>query len=416
MILDLIKKYYYKWSLAADERIVLLLPPATLVVASAAPACLIAIADVLLVTRFYDYRTIFGAIPGLMRSPFAAAAGLFFLWAAASCFWSAEPTVSTMRLFTTLILIAITLFLLGVAATETLRDDRSMLFMSLAAVVCAVVTIVMIAFFVPMDIFWDIRITEYQFHRIAFVLALLLPFILTHRPFNPALRIVVGLCLLGAIFLSNNEAAKLAVLVGIASLVLASFAWRTAIVAVTLAMVLLTVFMPAVLVLLQSGIPADAIAMLGDAHAAERLEIWRQSVPLIPQRWLHGWGMETTRSVFDHIDAQTLQRLEIPIVDATHPHNQILQIWVELGIVGILLFCAALVAASHRICSMPPATKVATLSMTATLFAISAVSHGLWQSWWVALVCGLLVLVLALERRERQREGANAPRQTGAGA
>jgi hypothetical protein len=46
----------------------------------------------------------------------------------------------------------------------------------------------------------------------------------------------------------------------------------------------------------------------------------------------------------------------------------------------------------------------------ASLFAIGAVSHGLWQSWWVALTSALLVVVLALERRERQMHGAKPSR------
>ena len=409
MLSSLAKNYFHKWSLTADERIVLLLPPATLLFPQSPPASLIAITAVLLVTRFRDYQTIFSIVPALARSPLAVTAGLFLMWVGLSSLWSPVPEVSAIRLFKTLTMIAATVFLLAVAATERLSGDRSLRFMSAMAVLCAGLTALLSITYPQVGAFLGIPLGDTQFHRIALILALLLPFIMAHRRFSPALRAGLCLPLIGAVFMTTSETAKLAVLVAVASFLLAALAWRTAIFIVTFASIALTLLMPLLLALLQSAIPASLIAMLADAHAAERLAIWRQLVLLIPVRPLHGWGLGSTRVLLDYLDPRTLAEMNITPVAASHPHNHILQIWLELGVVGIALFCLVLVAVLYRIHAMPPATRTATLSMIATIFAISAVSHGLWQSWWVALVCALVVMILALERRERQMQGGGAP-------
>jgi len=408
MLSSLAKKYYYKWSLTADERVVLLLPPATLLFPQSAAACLMAIALVLLFTRFRDYKAIFSIVPALVRSPLAVTAGLFLIWVDLSCLWSPVPEVSATRLFKTLTMVAATVFLLAVAATERLSGDRSMRFMSAITVLCAALTALLIVTYPQVGTLLGIRLTDRQFHRIALILALLLPFIMAHLRYSLALRAGLCLPLIGAVFMTASETAKLAVLVAAASFLLATLSWPTAIFIVAFACVFLTLLMPLLLPFLQSAIPAGLIAMLADAHAAERLAIWREHAQLIPLRPWHGWGIGSTRAVLDHVDPQTLMDLKITPIVAIHSHNQILQIWLELGAIGIGLFCAVLIAVVYRINAMPPATRIAALSLIATIYAISVVGHGLWQSWWVALIGALLVLVLALERRERQMQGIAA--------
>jgi O-antigen ligase len=282
--------------------------------------------------------------------------------------------------------------------------------MSAVTLLCAGATLLFSLTYTQVGELLGIAITDRQFRRIAVILALLLPFIMAHRPFSPALRASLCLPVIGAIFMTASEAAKLAAVVAVASFLLAALAWRIALFVAAFATILLTLLMPLLLPPLQSTIAANLNSMLGNAHVAERLKIWRQSVLLIPLHPLRGWGFESTRAVFRNPGPEVLERLDIALDPASHPHNQILQIWLELGAAGVALFCLVLIAAFCRIHAMPPATRVAALSMTASLFSIAAVSHGLWQSWWVALACALLVVVLALERRERQMHGAKPSR------
>jgi O-antigen ligase len=416
MLSTLARKYYYRWSLTADERIVLLLPPATLVFPQSAAACLLAIALVLLVTRFSDYKTILSAAPTLVQSQLAVAVGLFFIWVDLSCLWSPVPEISATRLFKTLTIVAATVFLLAVATTERLPTDRVLRFMSTTTMLCAGLTALLILTYPQVGSLLGVPLSDRQFHRIALVLALLLPLILTHRRFSPALRAGLCLALVGSIFMTTSETAKLAVLVGVSNFLLATLSWPIAIFTIAFACIVLTLLMPLLLPFLQSTIPASLIAMLADAHAAERLAIWREHAQLIPLHPLRGWGIGSTRAVLDYVDPQTLADLKITPIVAIHSHNHILQIWLELGGIGIGLFCTVVIAVLYRINAMSPAIRTAALSLFSTIFAIGIVGHGLWQSWWVALIGGLMVVVLALERREREAQGVIMPTATPAAA
>jgi O-antigen ligase len=402
--------------LTADEQIVLLLPPTTLLLPQSAPTILAAIGLVLLITRFRDCPIVFSAIPALLRSPLAVAAGLFFIWAALSCLWSPVPGVSATALFKVLGIAAVAIFLLAVAASEPLSGDRAMRLMSAVALLSAGATLLFSLAYAQVNDLLGLAVTDLQFRRIAVILALLLPFIMAHRPFSPALRVSLCLPVIGVIFMTTSETAKSAALVAVASFLLAALAWRVALFVLAVASILTTLLMPFLLPLLQSAIRSNLNPMLGNAHAAERLEIWRQSVLLIAQRPLYGGGFESSRTLLEQLDRELLETLNIAPIVSSHPHNQILQIWIEFGVVGVALFCLVLIAVLYRIHAMPPAIRLAALSMTASLFTIAAVGHGLWQSWWVALTCALLVVVLALERRERQMHGANPSRAGGAGA
>lgn len=78
-----------------------------------------------------------------------------------------------------------------------------------------------------------------------------------------------------------------------------------------------------------------------------------------------------------------------------HPHNALIQIWLELGIVGVILVGAifslivALIPSSlHN--RARPATLIAT---TACAFTIAQLGFGIWQGWWMTTL-GLMVMIV----------------------
>ena len=94
---------------------------------------------------------------------------------------------------------------------------------------------------------------------------------------------------------------------------------------------------------------------------------------------------------------------EMPGVDWTigpihHPHNPILQIWAELGAVGVALSAAIMVGVVMAVSALPARRRsFAYGAITATL-AVSSVSHGAWQSWWTGLLM-ILVALFAIKER-----------------
>jgi O-antigen ligase len=69
-----------------------------------------------------------------------------------------------------------------------------------------------------------------------------------------------------------------------------------------------------------------------------------------------------------------------------HPHNGILQVWLELGMPGLILLSlligyVALVRAKER--SVPYAASVR-MGTILPVITVGCLAFGVWQNWWVA--------------------------------
>jgi exopolysaccharide production protein ExoQ len=120
--------------------------------------------------------------------------------------------------------------------------------------------------------------------------------------------------------------------------------------------------------------------------AHHRLAVWQFSGSKAAEHPLLGWGMESSRVIpgaedrLDTlwitptgIDKGSLTGTRLPL----HPHNALLQIWLELGLVGVVL-TLLLVGLATR--DRRPASLAC---LTATL-VVASVSYGIWQSWWIS--------------------------------
>ena len=78
-----------------------------------------------------------------------------------------------------------------------------------------------------------------------------------------------------------------------------------------------------------------------------------------------------------------------------HPHNNILQIWLELGIVGLTIFFILIRTFFKRIYEFSHINnKVSAIAMISFLqiFFIGHISYGIWQSWWISIILINLIL------------------------
>lgn len=130
-----------------------------------------------------------------------------------------------------------------------------------------------------------------------------------------------------------------------------------------------------------------------------RLGIWRHVAgKALEQPW-RGHGFDASRyfgRAGDTIKAlKGGPRLEaLPL----HPHNAVLQLWLELGIIGIaafLLIFAGIVRTIWSLGGHAILGAAATASL-ASYLTVALLSFGVWQSWWHAtawLGAGALVIV-----------------------
>jgi len=96
-----------------------------------------------------------------------------------------------------------------------------------------------------------------------------------------------------------------------------------------------------------------------------------------------GWGIGVSRSLPGSQEQITeLKRELLPL----HPHNSILEIWVELGLVGALALAILIHFIMKRIVRIvKEQTATAVLfGATSAYIVIGLTSYSIWSSWWIA--------------------------------
>ena len=114
---------------------------------------------------------------------------------------------------------------------------------------------------------------------------------------------------------------------------------------------------------------------------SERMSYWTYATARIAEHPLLGWGLDASRTFGPAI--------------GLHPHNNAMQVWLELGVAGASLTALAWAIAFRRLSrDRRSLVTAATAGSGAVYLFFGAVSFGVWQEWWLAL--GALVCVVAV--------------------
>jgi O-antigen ligase len=122
---------------------------------------------------------------------------------------------------------------------------------------------------------------------------------------------------------------------------------------------------------------------------AARTQIWSFAADAIGQRPFLGWGVDASRTFGP----------AIPL----HPHDAPLQLWLELGLPGVLIACAFWLVLGRRLSRLTEARPAAgqfAAATAAAYFTVGALSFGVWQEWWLA-VGALAFVACALAAKVR---------------
>lgn len=197
----------------------------------------------------------------------------------------------------------------------------------------------------------------------------------------------VGLAALAllAIFSTPSESALLAVMAGLFALAAARLREslvRNGILYISIAA---AVAAPAIALLL----PPDVSTTLGwlPYSAAQRVEIWRHIGQAIAEHPLLGIGIDGAR--------YTLSIAPGSIEGALHPHNAFLQIWLELGAVGVAWLAGFLLFLGSLIGRMPIEARPYADAALAAAILVSSFAWGIWQTWWIATLFATVALLIA---------------------
>ena len=86
--------------------------------------------------------------------------------------------------------------------------------------------------------------------------------------------------------------------------------------------------------------------MAATQHSAAALEIWKQVWRFILQRPILGWGYA---AFWRGIEGQSFEVVAAMRFIVFHAHNGFLEIWLELGILGLALFTLSYLRAWRKL-------------------------------------------------------------------
>ncbi|MDP9196748.1 MAG: O-antigen ligase family protein [Pseudomonadota bacterium] len=114
-----------------------------------------------------------------------------------------------------------------------------------------------------------------------------------------------------------------------------------------------------------------------------RLEVWSFVAEKIMEKPLSGWGMDAGR-LFTIPFMESFHGKSYKFV---HPHNAPLQVWLDLGVAGVLAAGIFLVAVFRKIMPLDNRQGPRVLALVGATLTVMCVNVNLWSASWLGLLC-----------------------------
>lgn len=192
---------------------------------------------------------------------------------------------------------------------------------------------------------------------------------------------LIGLGLLITLF-GQALAAPVALLAGLAVLIPAFWVPKLMARAMAAAVVLFSLSVP----WLGQGIGqySETVEQAVARSVAHRLEIWEHGAEALEGHLIAGHGFASYRNLA--VSEVQRDRFRIMTKVDSHPHNGPLQLWLELGLLGVLPFLALYVVAVEACLRFPARQVPWALGGVAAATVPLMVSFGLWQVTWLSML------------------------------
>jgi O-antigen ligase len=237
------------------------------------------------------------------------------------------------------------------------------------------------------------------------------------RRWHPAFLVLIVLATAVAVISIDNQTADIAFAAGIAVYAVARL-WPAGVLRIVRIVVVAGVLLAPLLPPLMPQ-PSAAVDMMPpfSYSAIHRLSIWQFASDRIGERPLLGWGLDSSRTFQDQYAVEVPKKYVSPIpsekkvgmlayfksqILPLHPHNGVLQVWLDLGLPGALATVALLLAGLRAISTarIAESGRAGLLAMFVSALLVACGSFGIWQSWWYAAIW--LISAIAVATVERQ--------------
>ena len=325
-----------------------------------------------------------------MRRPQAIGIAALVVWAAATLLWTPRPGEAAAR-----ILQIVAVLLLFAAAVSCLRDRTRRSDVNLIPIGTAIAAITLAAEFLPrlqLTRFIGLDPGDIESHRAAMLLVLLIwpalaSLIVQDRTWQAtALALVVST----ALWLVHDLVVIAAFVAGALAFGLATWRPRVGTLWIGGAIMLLLLLAPLI-----GWTMARYGGFLLPRAGDDLVSIWRDVTFSLPSHLVQGFGFDASGA----LERGTSQVL------LGSPRNAALEIWLELGLVGVIIAAAALLLALPAIEQVDPKARPAALAVFAAAGVMMFSGLAAWQSWWL-IDLGLTTITLAFvsRRGSRRRE------------
>lgn len=356
--------------------------------------------------------------------PLLAAIAALLAWCLLSAFWSIDPANSLRRFARLAPTIAggVVLCAFAVRLDPAGRRDAARA-LAAGVLIASALGIFRQAWLMAApkgavaDVLYEFPI--YPFGSIVALSVFVLLATLEARPFprQTLAAIAVGVV---AVALCASESNKLAFLAGAGALAATRWGGRKAVYALAVALPVLFVALPPAVGALDLPARIKAQEWIIGGSIGHRMIIWRYASDKIRARPLLGWGLFSARLLPDRENRAEHDPHYADILEVTwfspgakvelmplHPHNATLQLALELGAVGALLYAPLYALCLFGLLRVPqsPWALASGTGLVAATFVIGQLSYSVWQSWWLCVQFMAGALYLFVARRTAPQSG-----------
>jgi hypothetical protein len=146
--------------------------------------------------------------------------------------------------------------------------------------------------------------------------------------------------------------------------------------------------------------------------AQHRMKIWALTAEHVIDAPVFGNGIDASRGIESKVKAQAARYMpEGNAVISLHPHNIFLQIWLDGGIIGALIWGGLMLLLADRTRYLPEASQPYALAAIYCSLTLLSTTYSILQAWWMAghLAVAVMLLTMAYSAsRKAETSGTSA--------